>query len=90
VNWTDKGVQSAQEFKRRAEGVGVVAKQISGRIELIFWSLGRYSLIGLFEMPSDEAMATLALKVGAAGAVRTECLRAFTVDDMREFIAGLG
>jgi uncharacterized protein with GYD domain len=63
---------------------------MGGRVEQLLWTLGRYDLVGVYDMPSDEAVAALALKVGAGGAIRTECLRAFTTDEVSGIIAGLG
>ena len=49
-----------------------------------------YDAVGVFDMPNDEALTTLALKVGAGGAVRTESLRAFTAEEMGGILANLG
>ena len=90
VNWTDKGIQAAKETEQRAEQVRVLAEQMGGHMDLLYWTLGRYDLVGVWDMPNDEAMAALALKVAGGGAVRTECLRAFTAEDMSGIIASLG
>ena len=51
--------------------------------------MGQYDAVTIGEAPSDEAYATTILAIGAAGAVRTETLRAFTEDEYRKIIAAL-
>ena len=90
VNWTEKGVQEAKDTAMRAEQARKLAEDLGGRVEQLLWTLGRYDLVGIYDMPSDEAVATLALKVSAGGSVRTECLRAFTADEVKGIVGGLG
>jgi len=42
VNWTDKGIQAAKETEQRAEQVRVLAEQMGGHMDLLYWTLGRY------------------------------------------------
>ena len=82
VNWTEQGAKAARETVQRAERVGQLAEQLGGRMELLLWTLGRYDLVGVIDMPSDEAFAALGLQVGMTGATRTESLRAFTAEEV--------
>ena len=52
--------------------------------------MGRYDLVGVMDMPSDEAFAALALQVGMTGATRTESLRAFTAEEVTGILQQLG
>jgi uncharacterized protein with GYD domain len=67
-----------------------MAEELGGRMELIVWKLGRYDLVGIVDLPTDEAMATLGLQLGRLGTVRTESLRAFTSEEMDGILTGLG
>lgn len=89
-NWTDQGIQQAKDTVQRAEKVRQVAESLGGSMDLLLWTIGRYDLVAVFDMPNDEAYTTLALKVSAMGTVRTESLRAFTADEMGGILAGLG
>lgn len=90
VNWTDQGIRDAAATVQRAEQVRQVAEQLGGREDLILWTQGRHDLIGVYDLPNDEALAVLALRVGSAGAVRTETLRAFTAEEMGRILGRLG
>jgi uncharacterized protein with GYD domain len=51
-------------------------------MEQQLWTPGRYDLVAFIEMPSDKAFATVGLRIGMTGAIRTERLRALTADEM--------
>lgn len=90
VNWTEQGIQQARETTRRAAKVAQMAEGVGGHMDLLLWTLGRYDLVAIVDMPTDEAMATVGLQIGGLGSVRTESLRAFTSDEMDGILAGLG
>ena len=46
-------------------------------------------MVVVTELPDDEAAAKVALQLGAAGAIRTQTLRAFSEDEYRAIIASL-
>ena len=49
--------------------------------------MGAYDFITLLEAPDDETVASLVLRVAAAGNVRTTTMRAFDADQMIDIIA---
>ena len=51
--------------------------------------MGHYDAVVIAEAPSDEAFAQAMLVIGAAGAVRTETLRAFTEQEYRKLVGAL-
>jgi uncharacterized protein with GYD domain len=52
--------------------------------------MGEYDFIIVAEAPDDETAATLVLRVGAAGNVRSKTMRAFDADQMSDIIARTG
>jgi uncharacterized protein with GYD domain len=82
VNWTDQGMKSIRETVQRADDVRQLTEQFGGTMEYLLWTQGRHDLVGIIDMPDDEAFAALGLQIGTMGAVRTESLRAFTADEM--------
>jgi uncharacterized protein with GYD domain len=89
VNWTEQGVTSAAETIDRAAKVSQLAEHLGGHTDLLLWTMGRYDIVGVFDMPGDEVTATLALQVSMMGTVRTETLRAFTAEEMGSILEGL-
>jgi uncharacterized protein with GYD domain len=90
VNWTEQGVKAANETVQRAERVGQLAERLDGHMDLLLWTMGRYDLVGVFDMPNDEAFSALALQVGMTGATTTESLRAFTADEVTAILQQVG
>ena len=69
-------------FRRRE------AEKGGGKFQ-IFFTLGQYDLVGVGEMPSDEAYLKLALWLGSLGNVRTKTLKAWPEADAAKVIAQL-
>lgn len=90
ATWTDQGVKAAGESVQRSEKVRQFTEQLGGRMEFLLWTQGRYDLVGVVDMPSNEAFATLALQIASTGAVRTESLRAFTAEEFTGIVGNLG
>ena len=45
--------------------------------------MGAYDAVAIVELPDDESATTLALSIGSQGNVRTETLRAFSIEEAR-------
>lgn len=71
-----------KDTTRRAEAVRDVAKKVGASVKDVYWTLGRYDIATIIEAPDDAAATAFLLSVGALGNVRTECLRAFSADEM--------
>ena len=54
-----------------------------------YLTLGTYDMVVVSEAPNDAAYATTMLAISAAGAVRSETLKAFTEEEYRGIIAAL-
>lgn len=90
INWTEKGITDAKGTVERAERARQVAERLGGSMDLILWTLGRYDIVAVFDLPSDEVAAQLGLQVGGVGAIRTETLRGFTTDEIGQILGQLG
>ncbi len=90
VNWTEQGIRDVSKTTERADQVRQLAQQLGGKITELVWTLGRYDLVAIVEMPDDETAALMGLRVGGMGSTRTETLRAFTADEMGGIIGRLG
>ena len=54
-----------------------------GSVKNIYWTMGRYDGVIIFEAPDDETAAAVMMGGCAKGNVRTETLRAFTEDEIQ-------
>ena len=64
-------------------------EQMGIEIKAHYWLMGRYDLVTIVEAPDDEAISRIALTVGMQGNGRTETMRAFSLDEFKEIVAGL-
>ncbi len=87
VNWTDKGIAAFRESPQRAERVAEMARKHGGRMVDVYWTLGPYDLVGVFDMPDDASFTALGLELGALGTIRTTSLRAFNEEEFKQIVA---
>ena len=89
LRFTQQGVANIKESPDRLDRSKEAAKAAGDELKAFYNKMGHYDAVVISEARSDEAHATSMLAVGAAGAVRTETLRAFTEDEYRKIIAAL-
>lgn len=88
VRWTDQGIKSVKDSPRRAEAARKLAESEGGKLTL-YYTMGRYDLIGIAEAKDDETMNRVLLQIGALGNVRTETLKAMTEAEAAKLITKL-
>jgi len=86
ANFTDQGIRSAKDSPKRAEAFKKMAETFGITVKELFWTQGRYDIVTVLDAPDEFSVMTLSLSLGALGNVRTESLRAFSVDDMTKVI----
>ena len=89
VNYTQKGIENIKESPARLDKVKQAMKAAGGKFKAFYLTLGHYDMVVISEAPNDEAYATTMLAIGAAGAVRSETLKAFTEEEYKKIIAAL-
>lgn len=75
----DESVARASKFRDEA---GKFGAQIIG----MYWTLGSYDGVLIFEAPDDEKAAALLYQLVSKGAVRTQTLRAFDVETTKSIL----
>src|SRR5437588_4683551 len=75
--WTEQGIKNAKESVDRVQQAGSLFGPMGVTIRSIWWTQGKYDLVGVVEAPDDQSLAAALIKLGAAGNVRTQTLRAF-------------
>ena len=58
-------------------------------LKYVYWTLGRYDQVCVFEAPDDETAASVLLSADVLGNIRTQTLRAFTSDEMEKILANI-
>jgi uncharacterized protein with GYD domain len=53
----------------------------------MYWTLGQYDQVCIFDAPDDETAASVLLGADMLGNIRTQTLRAFTASEMEKILA---
>jgi uncharacterized protein with GYD domain len=78
-----------KESPARLDKVKEALKAAGGEFKAFYLAMGHHDMVVISEAPNDAVYATTMLAIGAAGAVRSETLKAFTENEYREIIASL-
>ena len=87
LQYTQQGISNIKNAPARIDAAKDAYRKAGGELKSIYLTLGRYDLVAIVEMPNDEAVARMALALGAQGNIRSETMRAFTEAEFRK-IAG--
>jgi uncharacterized protein with GYD domain len=90
LNWTEQGMKSVKDSPKRLDAIKKTLKDMGGEMKAFYMLQGTYDLALISEMPNDEALAKLMLKIGAAGNVRTATMRAYPEAEYRKIMGDLG
>ena len=88
-SFTDQGIRGVRDTATRADAVKDLAKKLGVNMREIFWTLGTYDVVAIFEASDDAAITALALAIGSQGNVRTQVLRAFNREEMKGVLGRL-
>lgn len=89
LSYTQKGIENIKEGPVRLDNAKKLFKSMGAELKEYFLVTGRYDAVVISEAPDDETVAKLALSIAAAGAIRTETLRAYPEEDYRKIISAL-
>jgi uncharacterized protein with GYD domain len=89
VQFTDKGIQAAKETTKRVADWAAKVQQMGVSIKQMYWTLGQYDQMCIFEAPDDETAAAVLLAADMLGNIRTQTLRAFTTSEMEKILKKL-
>jgi uncharacterized protein with GYD domain len=89
VRYTQQGAQNIKKSPGRLDAAKELFKTVGAQLKGYCLTLDQHDAVVIGEAPNEEIVAKLAFTIGAAGAIRTETLRAFTEDEFRELISAL-
>ena len=89
ANFTDQGIRNVKDTTKRADAVREMAKKFGVTVKEVYWTLGAYDVVAIFDAPDDASMTALGLAIGMGGNARTQTLRAFTKDETAKILARL-
>jgi uncharacterized protein with GYD domain len=88
VNLTDQGARSIKDSPDRANAFKAGAEKLGVSVKAMFYTVGQYDLVLVVEGAEEAVVASLA-KASAMGNVRSNTLRAFSVDEMKKIVVNV-
>ena len=89
ANFTDQGIRGVKETANRAKAFRDLAKQMSVSIKDIYWTMGAFDVVLTLDAPGDEAVASLMMKAGSLGNLKSQTLRAFNESEIGSILSKL-
>ena len=89
VQFTDKGIQAARETTHRVTEWAAKVQCSGVSIQQMYWTLGQYDQVCVFDAPDDETAASVLLAADMLGNIRTQTLRAFSASEMEKILTKL-
>ena len=87
VQFTEKGIQNARQTTQRLADWAAKVQSMGVSINQMYWTLGHYDQVCVFNAPDDETAASVLLAADMLGNVRTQTMRAFTTSEMEKILA---
>jgi uncharacterized protein with GYD domain len=90
IKFTAKGVQGIHESPKRAAAFKAAAKKMGVKVTDIYWTLGYFDGVLVFDAPDDETATAAMLHLSSLGYVHTTTSRAFDAGEIEKVIGILG
>lgn len=90
ISFTEQGIKAIGETTQRAAALKAAAKKMKVKVTDIYWTLGPFDGLLVFDAPDDETATAMLLYLGTLGNVQTTTARAFTAAEMDKVLAKMG
>lgn len=87
-NWTEQGIKSVKETTSRAKAAQDAAAAMGGKLD-IMWTMGRYDIVAVGELPTMEQALGLLVTLGMQGNIQTETLPAWGAADIDKVLSSV-
>ena len=82
ASFSDQGIRGIKDTAKRAKAFRDTAAGMGVKVKDIFWTFGSYDVVVTMEASKDEDAASLMMKVGSLGNLKSQTLRAFTESEI--------
>ena len=86
IKFTEQGIQNIHESPKRAAAFKSAAKKMGVKVTDIYWTLGSFDGVLVFDAPNDETATAAMLHLSSQGNVQTTTARAFDSSEIEKVI----
>lgn len=87
--FTEQGIKNVKDTIKRAEALKSAVEKAGGKFIAEYYTFGRYDIVTIVEVPSDEKMMSIMLATGSLGNVSSETLKAIPMQEAQPIIEKL-
>ena len=84
IKFTQQGIKGIDETTKRAAALKAAGKKLGVKVTDIYWTLGYFDGVVIFDAPDDETATAAMLHLSAQGNVHTTTARAFGSTEMEK------
>lgn len=84
---TDEGRKTLKQRPDRIKAVNKEVEAMGARVTAQYAVLGGYDFVNVIEAPSNEAMARIAMELGARGTIKVTTMPAMGIDQFVEMMS---
>ena len=84
-NWTDQGRKTIEEVPKRVETIRKLVEEQNGNMSTYF-TMGEYDFVALVDIPNEESMVKILMKVNGMKAAVTKTLKAWPTSEFLKMI----
>jgi uncharacterized protein with GYD domain len=88
-NYTEQGVQDAKNTPNRVAAIKAAVEAAGGKWIGWYMTMGQYDGVVIVQSPNTAVAASLIMATGMQGKVRTETMRAFSIEEVQAMMASL-
>ena len=86
LHFTEQGINAVRDTCDRAATFKAAAEPMGVRVTGIYWTLGAFDGVIVWEAPDEETATAALLHLGSLGNVRTQTARAFGPAEMQKVL----
>ena len=81
--------KNVKDSPKRAEAFRSAVERKGGKVNSLYYTVGKHDIVAIVEAPNDEAIASVLYATGSLGNVRTRTLKAFPMSEAAKIIENL-
>ena len=86
ISLTQRGEEEVKNTVDRANAFRAEAEKMGAEVKHVYWTMGNYDGVLIFEAPDDKTATTLMINLGSKGNVRTQTLVAYDSGEMESIL----
>jgi uncharacterized protein with GYD domain len=86
IKFTEQGFKAIKDTTKRAAAIRVATKKMGIKLTNVYWTMGSYDGLLIFEAPDDESATGMLLQLASEGNVHTTTVRAFNAGEMDKIL----